>query len=198
MDTIDFVKTLKPLYTGTRNVEEVNVGSGTFLSIEGEGEPGGMVFQEAIQILYATVYTLKFAVKHEGRVDFKVCKLETLWFSDPSVTPRSQWRWLLLVRVPDAITSKDVAATRKTVMEHKGIDATAVKRAAWKEGRAVQLLHVGPYDRMPDTYTRLAAFAAERDLAVSCPGHEIYLSDPRTTAPEKLRTLVRMPVKRRK
>ncbi|MCX5757811.1 MAG: GyrI-like domain-containing protein [Candidatus Hydrogenedentes bacterium] len=198
MDAIDFVKTLKTLYTGSHTAEEVCVDSGTFLAVEGEGEPGGTAFVEAIQIMYAAVYTLKFAVKHEGRVDFKVCKLEALWFSDPAVTPRSQWRWRLLVRVPDAITSKDLAATRKTLMERKGIDATTVKRVTWKEGRAVQLLHVGPYDGLPDTYARLAAFAEERGLAVSCPGHEIYLSDPRATAPEKLRTLVRMPVKRRK
>jgi hypothetical protein len=196
METTDFSKTLKDLYTATRKVKEVVADSGTFLAVEAQGAPGGDAFQNAIMCLYSTVYTMKFGMKEQGTLDFKVGKLECLYLSVPGKTPMSQWCWRMLLRVPDEITAKDLTQVRKAIAERKQLDTSAVKRLRWKEGRAVQVLHVGPYDQVGQTYRQLHAYAAEHGLAVTGPAHEIYLSDPRRVAPEKLKTIVRLPVKR--
>lgn len=198
METIDFAKTLKHLYTAKRRIEEVNAGPGTFFAVDAKGPPGGDAFQKAIQSLYSTVYTVKFTLKHAGVLDFKVAKLECLYLSDPQKTPISEWQWRVLVRVPDAVTSKHLADAKKALKERNGLATAAVRRIRWKEGRAVQVLHVGPYDQVGPTYCQLDAFAREQGLVPQCPAHEIYISDPRRLAPEKLKTIVRLPVKQRR
>ncbi len=194
METIDFAKTLKHLYTANRRIEEVNAEPGTFFAVDAQGRPGGEAFQKAIQCLFGAVYTVKFTMKYEGIVDFKVGKPECLYLSDPQKTPISEWQWRLLIRVPDAVTSKHLADAKKVLKERKGLDTAAVRRIRWKEGRAVQVLHVGPYDQVGATYCQLDAFAREQGMVPQCPAHEIYLSDPRRVAPEKLKTIVRLPV----
>lgn len=196
MEVVDLGKTLKHLYAAKREVEEINVEQGTFLTVEGQGAPGGAAFQEAIQCLYGTAYTVKFTLKREGVLDFSVGKLECLYLSDPGKTPKSEWRWRFLVRVPDAVTSAHVAQAQQALKERKGLDASAVKRIRWKEGRAVQVLHVGPYDQVGAAFGQLDAYARERGLAAQGPAHEIYISDPRRIAPENLKTIVRLPVKK--
>jgi len=196
MPPIDFAKSLKDLYRATRNVQEVVADRGVFLAVEGQGPPGGEAFQAAIQALFPVVYTIKFTLKRAGTVDFKVGALECLYLSCPDETPMHQWRWRLLLRIPEQVTSAALAQTKRALREKKGLDATAVTRLRWKEGRAIQVLHVGPYDAVSQTYAALHAYAAEHGLAACGPAHEIYLSDPRRTAPEKLKTIVRLPVKR--
>jgi len=197
MATIDFTKSLKDLYTATKTIQEVRPGTGTFLAVDGQGEPGGTAFQDAIRDLYTVAYTLKFACKLGGGCDFKVNKLEGLYFSDPAATPKAQWQWRLLVRIPDEVSSKHVADARRAVREKKGLDVASVKRLRWKEGPALQVLHVGPYDQVGPTYAQLEAFAQAEGREVSCPAHEIYLSDPRMTPPERIKTIVRLAVKKR-
>ena len=196
MQSIDFARTLKDLYTAARKVKEVLAETGTFFAVEGEGTPGGEAFQHAIQCLFSTAYTVKFALKQQEAVDFKIGKLECLYLSDPAETPMPQWRWRILLRVADAVTAKDLAQAKKVLRDKKGLDASTVKRIRWKEGRAVQVLHVGPYDQVGQTYGQLQAYAEQHGLVTRCPAHEIYLSDPRRTAPEKLKTIVRLPVKK--
>lgn len=158
--------------------------------------PGGEAFQAAIQQLFPVVYTLKFGLRDEKQLDFKVGKLECLYLSPPGQTPMDQWQWRLMMRIPDEFSAKDLATAKKTVREKNGTDTSAVKRLRWKEGRAVQVLHVGPYDQVAPSYQLLHAFAVEQGLAIArCAAHEIYLNDPRRTAPEKLKTICRMPVK---
>jgi hypothetical protein len=194
--SIDFAKALKDLYTATSKVKEVTAEAGTFFAVEEQGAPGGEAFGHAIQRLFSTAYTVKFALKEQGTVDFKVGKLECLYLSDPAETVMSQWRWRMLLRVADAVTAKDLAQAKKMLREKKGLDAAAVKRIRWKEGRAVQVLHVGPYDQVGQTYRQLQAYAEQHALVPKGPAHEIYLSDPRRVAPEKLKTIVRLPVKK--
>jgi hypothetical protein len=196
METIDFGKALKHLYTAKRRIEEVEAKTGTFFVVEGQGKPGGDAFHEALGWLFATTYTAKFMLKFEGAVDFKVSKLECLYLSAPDKTPMAEWRWRFLLRVPDTVTAGHLAKVRKTLKERKGLDTKAVKRIRWKEGRALQVLHVGPYDEVGPIYCQLEAHAREHGLAVQCPAHEIYLNDPRRVAPEKIRTIVRLPVKK--
>jgi hypothetical protein len=198
MKTIDFAKTHKELYTATRKIKEVSADAAVYLAVESQGEPGGRAFQDAIMALYSAVYTLKFSLKHAGRMDFKVAKLECLYFSDPAETPRDQWRWQLLVRVPEELTAADLTAAKKAIREKGKGDAAAVKRLRLKGGRALQVLHVGPYCRLCESYGPLMAHAAEQGLTLSGPAHEVYLSDPRRVAPEKLKTIIRLPVAKRR
>jgi hypothetical protein len=194
MEIIDYSKTLKQLYTATTEIQEVNVETGIFLAVEGQGEPGGEVFQNRIQCLYATAYTLKFTLKYDGVLDFKMGKLECLYLSEPAKTPMKEWRWRFLLRVPEGLTPQHLAQAKKSLKERKGLDAAVVKRIRWKEGRALQVLHVGPFDQVAATYARLVAYAQQHGLQTQCAGHEIYLSDPRRVAAEKLKTIVRLPV----
>jgi hypothetical protein len=197
MKTFDYAKSLKDLYTATGKVKEVLAGKGVFLAVEGKGAPGGSAFQEAIGCLYTTAYVLKFALRYEGTIDFKIPKLECLYLSDPRKTKMSQWRWRLLLRLPDAASAKDVTATKKLILAKKGLDVSAVKRTAWNEGRAVQVMHVGPYDQVGPIHQELHEYAKDHGLKVAGPAHEIYISDPRATAPERLKTIVRLAVKKK-
>jgi len=197
MKQIDFSKELKDLYTAKEKIQEVMPGRGTFIAVESKGEPGGTAFQNAIQQLFSVVYTLKFMLKNAGLLDFKVNKLECLWFSDPKTTPMSEWGWRVMARIPDEVDGKDVKAAQKIVKDRKGIDVSGAKRIRWKEGRAIQMLHVGPYEQFERTYNKLMAYAEENSLSFDGPAHEIYMNDPRMTAPERLKTIVRLGVKKR-
>jgi hypothetical protein len=146
--------------------------------------------------MFTTVYTLKFACKAEGLFDFKVSTLECLYLSPPE-TPMAEWQWRLLSRIPNEVLGPMVTTIKKTIAEKKGLDVSAVKRLRWKEGSALQVLHVGPYDQVCETYNQLMEHAAQHGLVVGGPAHEIYLSDPRRVAPEKLRTIVRLGVKKK-
>jgi hypothetical protein len=196
MNVVDFSKELKSLYTAKRKPQEVVAGSGTFLSVDGQGAPGGQAFQQAMPQLYAVAYTMKFGLREAKGVDFKIGRLECLYLSPPKETPFKQWKWRFLLRIPDEFSAKDLNTVKKMLREKKGLDTSAVKRLRWKEGRAVQVLHVGPYDEVGPVYEQLDAFAREHGLVTACPAHEIYLSDPRRVAPEKLKTIVRLSAKK--
>ena len=197
MKTIDFKKTHKDLYTATRKVKEVAVTKGTYLAVDGVGDPAGEAFHAAIQSLYTLAYTAKFTLKKQGVIDFGVPSLEALWpEADYQKLARAMWRWQLLLRIPDQVTAALLKPVRKSVLERKGLDARSVKRIAMAEGRCLQVLHVGRYDQVGAVYQALAAEAAARGLAPRRHGHEIYLSDPRRVAPERLKTIVRLPVAR--
>ena len=126
--------------------------------------------------------------------NFAVSKLECVWEDDPKRTPIEQWRWRLLIRVPAAVTVTRLKEAKQALRD-KGRDADAVQRVTWKEGRALQTMHVGPYDRVSVTYTRLGERAEELGLDPVGPGHEIYISDPRRVAPERCKTIVRLGVR---
>lgn len=195
MDRIDFKRTQRDLYSATGKIKPVEAQEAAFLCVDGQGEPGGEAFQQAIQGLYSVAYTLKFAVKEAGVIDFVVAPLESLWYDDPKQVPdMSKWRWKVLIRIPDEVTPEQVQDARDAVREKKGIDVSNVMAIRWDEGSCLQTMHLGPYDQVAPTYVKLDAEAEEKGMAVSGPGHEIYLSDPRRVAPEKLKTIVRMPV----
>lgn len=196
MEKLDFSKTHKELYTAKQSVKEITADVGTYIYVDGKGEPGGADYMTAIQQLYPLVYTLKFTHKTAGDFDFTVGKIECLWYDDPAEVPMNQWRWRLMIRVPDAITKGELEKTKKQVTNDKGQDVSLVQHGKMREGRCLQVLHVGPYEKEDETYAKIHAFAAEVGLALNGPAHEIYLSDPRRTAPEKLKTIVRMPVKK--
>ncbi len=194
-DKIDFSKIYKELYTASAKVKEVEAGPGVFLSIKAQGEPGGAVFQKAIEKMYSLAYTAKFAVMKPKNMDFKVSNLECLWFmTDPENTPREEWTWQLLVRIPETLTADQLELAREEVRKKRGLDTSDIERISWQEGKAVQMMHVGPYDKVGEAYQKLDQSAREKGLTPRCPAHEIYISDPRRVAPEKIKTIVRLPV----
>jgi hypothetical protein len=191
---VDFRAAYPTLYKAGRSVDEVRVAKGVFLAVDGQGEPGGAAFQEAINKLYSLAYTAKFDIKAASGRDFSVPPLECLWPEGLCDRPRSEWRWRLMLRVPAWLTEQALGRARRIVRERKGFGTDEVRRVAWAEGRSLQVLHVGPYDGVAKSYERLGETAAARGLRFSGPGHEVYLSDPRRTAPEKIRTIVRVGV----
>jgi len=193
---VDYKKSHPELYRAGRQVSELRPPSSTFLAVDGVGEPGGPTFQDAIRQLFTLAYSLKFAMKKAGASDFTLPALECVWPDNVCGKPRAEWKWRLMLRVPTCVKSRPLERVRKTLLEEKGIVANDVKRVTWAEGRALQVLHVGPYDRVGAAYQALEAEAAARKLRCVGPAHEVYLSDPRRVQASRLKTIVRMAVKR--
>ena len=128
--------------------------------------------------------------------DYKVCHLEGLWWGFEEMERQDTWRWKLLIRVPDFISGGDLKAAAAALKKKgKGELPVEVRLETLKEGRCVQVLHTGPYSDEGSTMARMKAVAESNGLSFAGAHHEIYLSDPRRVVPEKLRTILRMPVK---
>jgi hypothetical protein len=182
----------------------VEVPEMNFLMVDGKGMPeASATFQDAAAALYGLSYTLKFLFtdrpKPRGYVEHVVGPLEALWWMTGKAafdTKRPQaWRWTLMIRQPEHVTARHLADAVKKLKAKKDtplIDQVRLERMT--EGPCVQLLHRGPYDAEQDTIARMATFATEHGLRMKGRHHEIYFNDPRRTAPEKIRTLLRLPV----
>ncbi|RYE24565.1 MAG: hypothetical protein EOP51_06955 [Sphingobacteriales bacterium] len=207
MEKLDLAKLYKPYYTAKAKPELVDIERAQYLSITGKGDPSGDAFATSVQGIYATAYDLKFHYKAEGK-DFVVAKLEGLWHFDeqkfkgveiddsPNKVPRSEWEYSLLIRLPEYVCHEQVKSSIENVVLKKGIfAANEVEYFEMREGKCVQMLHVGPFDKEPETLKQIKAFCDEHELKRNGLHHEIYLSDFRKTAPEKLRTILREPVK---
>ncbi|MGE5647984.1 MAG: GyrI-like domain-containing protein [Acidobacteriota bacterium] len=198
-EKVDLYKLHKADYAASKEPAFVEIKTAKYLTVEGRGEPGGEAFQSSVGALYQAAYTIKMTKKFAGR-DYKVCTLEAQWWSDDpekcfAALPKAEWRWKLMIRIPDFITAADLkAAVAKCIEKGKGGPVEKVRIESIKEGRCVQALHVGPYDQEGETAERMAAFATAKGLAPRGPHHEIYLSDPGRVAPERLKTILRQPV----
>lgn len=178
----------------------VEVPPMTFLQIDGHGSPDGSAYARAVEALYALSYPVKFASKAAGR-DYVVCPLEGLWWSDRMAAfaerAKDEWSWTMMIRQPDWITPDDVEAVRERATA-KAPAAADVRLAELDEGLSVQFLHQGPFEDETEPIARLhEEYLPEHGLVETGHHHEIYFSDPRRTAPARLRTLVRQPVARR-
>jgi hypothetical protein len=199
MTKLDLKKELKELYTAKKKPEIVDVPPGRFLSVLGRGAPEGDEYAASIGALYSLSYTLKFMSKEEGQ-DFVVMPLETLWwFDDPTASadevPREKWNWKTMIRQPDFIKVDTVERIKPEVAQKKQIHA--VKETVLEsldEGLSAQIMHIGPYSDEKPTILRLMKFITENSYRTSGRHHEIYLSDPNRTAPERLKTIIRLPV----
>jgi hypothetical protein len=172
--------------------------------IDGHGEPGGPSFQAAFGALYPVAYTLHFALKRRG-VTARVGAAEGLyWFGDTEgpITPdeferhtRADWSWRLLLPVPEAATSDEIESAFAEVARKKAPEALSRLRVEpWAEGRVAQTLHLGTYATEPPTIAALHAAIAGAGLRPRGCHHEIYISDPNRTAPDRLKTIIRQPV----
>lgn len=200
MKTIDLKKELKPFYTASAAKPVlVDVPPMNILAVDGMGDPSGPGFQEAVGTLYSVAYTMKFAFKKEKSVDYPVMALEGLWDADDigdfAGGRRENWKWTVFIVHPDIIAETDVARTVDAVKaKTKFPRFPEVRFERFVEGRAAQILHVGPYSAEGPTIERLHRFVNEQGLKFRGRHHEIYLGDPRRAAPEKLRTILRHPV----
>jgi hypothetical protein len=196
---LDLYKTHKDEYATTKQPILLQMKPGRYFAISGQGAPGGDSFTARIGALYAVAFTVKMTYKLSGLQDYAICKLEGQWFfdEDPAKVPRDQWRWKLLIRTPDFVTKTDLAkATAALLKSGKPAEVKDVRLETIKEGRCVQMLHVGPYERERETVAKMRLLAEEKGLLLSGPLHEIYLSDPRRVPPERMKTILRQPVKK--
>jgi hypothetical protein len=203
MEKIDFKKTMKPLFQASdKKVSFIEVPVLKYLMVKGKGSPEHIDFMHAIEALYGAAYTLKFMLKDQkpaGYYDFVIPPLEALWCMDCGtfdVSKPEEWLWTAMIMQPDYITEsllKDAVTAlkkKKTVHSADKLDLTVLK-----EGKAIQMMHIGPYNEVGKTYTILEQELKADKKIITGAGHEIYLSDPRKVAPEKLKTIVRMPYK---
>jgi hypothetical protein len=199
LEKIDLYKLHKAEYAAGKKPALVDLKPANYLVIEGQGAPGGTLFTASVGALYGVAYTIKMTHKFAGRQDYGVCKLEGQWWSDASPdfgkVPKDQWRWKLLIRTPDFVSADDLEKAVAVLLKRgKPEDVKQVRIESLAEGRCVQMLHVGPYEKEPETVALMREFAGNRDLKLAGPHHEIYLSDPRRVAPERLKTILRLPV----
>ncbi len=199
-DKIDLCKLHKDQYATPKSPVLVTMNEAVYLTISGRGAPDGPEFGEKIGALYGVAYTLKMTHKFAGLQDYAVGKLEAQWWTDgqptafAKVTP-DQWNWRLMIRTPEIVKPTEVSdAIAALQKKGKTPHADQVRLEAITEGLCVQMLHVGPYDQEPVTITAMQTFAERQGMALHGRHHEIYLSDPRRVPPEKLKTILRMPV----
>jgi hypothetical protein len=201
MKKIDLKKQDKELYNpSTRAFALLEVPPMHFLMIDGQGDPNtSQAFQEAVDALYGVAYTLKFASKKAGELDWVVQPLEGLWWTGDMepFTPEDKgaWRWTLMIRQPDHLTEAMVQAAMEEVKVKKDPPALPKLRfETFHEGLSVQIMHIGPYAEEAPTIAKMHAFIQEQGYAPRGKHHEIYLSDPNRTAPERLKTVLRQPI----
>ena len=211
MKILDLKKQFKHLYQpSAKKIEAVQVPKLQFAMIDGAIEKGqapgtSPIFAEATQALYGLSYTLKFMLKKRetNAIDYPVMALEGLWWVEDGffdITVKDNWFYTLMMMQPEVITQELFEEAREQVRKKKGSSEMLSKArlAHFEEGLCVQVMHIGPYATEPATIERMKEFMNENGLRdnVGSRGkhHEIYLSDPRKAAPDKMKTVLRHPV----
>lgn len=194
---VDFRRELRELYTATARPAWVDVPELDYLMVDGHGDPNtSPEYVEAVSTLYTVAYATKFAVRQAGGIDYTVMPLEGLWWvpdmSRFTMKDKAAWDWTMMIVQPVEVTDEllDLAKAKAAA---KGLPGERVRRQRWAEGRAAQVLHLGPYGAEGPTIAALHAFIADQGLRRTGKHHEVYLGDPRRAAPEKLRTILRQP-----
>ncbi|MBI9043596.1 MAG: GyrI-like domain-containing protein [Anaerolineaceae bacterium] len=203
MEKIDYKKQLKNLYgPSTKKPVIVDVPEMNFLMIDGHGDPNTSIeFKQAVSSLYPLAYGLKFAVKKRKEIDFGVLPLEGLWWAeemaDFSVDDKSNWDWTLMIMQPEFVTAELVEEITAEVARKKNPEALAkIRFETYHEGSSVQLMHIGPFADEGPNIARMHAFAEEEGYHLAGKHHEIYLKDFTKTAPERMKTILRQPIKK--
>ena len=205
----DFKKEHKELYAPKKGPGIIEVPPVTYVAVRGSGDPNeeGGAYQQAIAVLYAISYTIKMSKKGsrqiEGYADFVVPPLEGFWWQDAvegvDYAHKEAFNWIAVIRLPDFVTREVFGWAVEEAASKKKIDCSIAEYLRVREGLCVQCLHVGSYDDEPATVEAMDAFAREQgyeiDLSEERRHHEVYLSDARKVAADKLKTIVRHPIK---
>lgn len=202
MRKVDHRKELRHLYgPPVTEVVEVVVPPMNFIMVDGQGDPNtAAAYREAVEALYAVAYALKFMIKRGPQeVDYKVMPLEGLWWMEDmsqfSMAVKDQWLWTSLIMQPDLVSEASFEEAVRQVEVKKGLPAlNRMRFERYHEGLSAQIMHVGPYAAEAPTIQRLHQYIAERGCQRRGKHHEIYLSDPGRTAPERLKTVIRQPM----
>jgi len=202
MQKLDLKKTLKPYYNAKSAPAFVEVPAMNFLMIDGTGNPNtAPEYADAVQTLYSVAYTLKFKVKKEMAIDYPVMALEGLWWTEDmnlfSADKKDDWLWTMMISIPDFITCELVEAAKAEAGKKKSLAALPrLRLETFTEGLSAQLMHIGPYSAEAPNIQRLHEFIHANGYSFKGKAqkhHEIYLSDPRKSAPEKMKTIIRQP-----
>ena len=198
MSKYDFAKEMKTYYKAPTKPQLVELNKGKFLTILGKGEPAGDAFVSAVESLFPLAYGIKKICKSNDQ-DFGVPKLEGLWWVEDGKNAleinRSEWYWKLMIQMPHFATNEMYETAKVETFKKKKLDLiNSIQYEEYDEGKVVQVTHIGPYSTEPETIAKLFAFMNDQGLSVSGLHHEIYISDPRKTEPEKMKTILRYPV----
>ena len=207
----DFKKEYKEFYMPKAKPELVNVPKANYIAVRGKGNPNeeGGAYQQAVSVLYAVAYTLKMSYKSDYRIEgffeYVVPPLEGFWWQDGikgvDYSNKDSFCWISVIRLPDYVTNKDFDWAVEAAEKKKKLDCSAAEFLTMEEGLCVQSMHIGPFDDEPATVAVMDAYlnenGYENDLTDTRLHHEIYLSDARKTPPEKWKTVIRHPVKRK-
>lgn len=203
MEKLDLKKARRALFTAPRDrFVPVEVPRVSYLMADGHGDPNATpAYRQAVESLYATAYAVKFACKAEGR-DFVVAPLEGLWSApDPaSFTARRkhEWDWTMMIMMPDHVDEARFLAAKEKAARKLGVLPGTLRLESLEEGLCLQALHVGSYDSEgPLLATLHGEIMPAGGYDFAGPHHEVYLGDPRKVSPERLRTVIRQPVRKR-
>ncbi len=207
----DFKKEYKEFYMPKNKPEIVNVPKANYIAVRGKGNPNETdgAYQKAIGVLYSVAYTLKMSYKTDYKIngffEYVVPPLEGFWWQDGidgdvDYTDKSTFNWISVIRLPDFVTKADFEWAVETATKKKKLDCSSAEFVTIDEGLCVQIMHVGAYDDEPATVAIMDEFLSENGYANDFSDvrlhHEIYLSDARKVAPEKLKTVVRHPIRK--
>lgn len=202
-EKIDLFKLHKDQYIAPKQPQLVEIREAQYLAVSGRGEPGGEEFTAKIGALYGVAYTMKMTRKFDGKQDYTIGKLEGQWWldgerTDFATTDPKLWNWKLLIRTPNFIRDDELdEAVEKLLKKGKEPQVRQLALESFAEGLCVQMLHIGPYEKEPETILKMVNFAEQQDLEFHGRHHEIYLSDPRRIPPERLKTILRHPVRKK-
>lgn len=207
----DYKKEYKEFYLPKKKPEIVTVPKMNYIAVKGCGDPNKEdgEYKNSISILYALAFTIKMSkltdYRIEGYFDYVVPPLEGFWWQQGSMqidySRKDAFQWISVIRLPDFVSEKDFNWAKQQVKAKKGIDCSNAQFLTIEEGLCVQIMHIGSYDDEPDTITLMDKFIKENgyinDFSNTRMHHEIYLSDARRVAPEKLKTVIRHPIRKK-
>ncbi len=205
----DFKKEYREFYMPPKKPTIVTVPEMNYIAVRGEGDPNieGGEYKKAIGLLYGIAFTIRMSKKGsrriEGYFDYVVPPLEGLWRQDGTCgidyAHKEDLRWISLIRLPDFVTREDVEWAKEEAADKKKADFSGVEFLTYDEGLCVQCMHIGSYDDEPATVQLMHEFMEREgyslDITQSRQHHEIYLSDARKVSPDKLKTVIRHPIK---
>ncbi len=209
--SFDFKKEYKEFYMPKNKPEIVNVPKANYIAVRGKGDPNipDGQYQRAIGILYGVAYTLKMSYKTDyqiqGFFEYVVPPLEGFWWQEGTVGVdygrKEEFHWISVIRLPDFVTKNDFDWAVETASKKKKMDCSKAEFLTVEEGLCVQIMHIGSFDDEPESVERMNAFLKEQgyqnDLGEERLHHEIYLSDARKVAPERWKTVIRHPIKKK-
>lgn len=207
----DFKKEYKEFYMPKNQPVIVEIPPMNYIAVRGKGDPNEEdgAYKKAMGVLYSVAYTLKMSYKGgrriEGFFEYVVPPLEGFWWQDGvdgiDYGEKASFRWISAIRLPEFVTEEDFAWAVAEAGRKKKLDCSGAEFLHVEEGLCVQMMHMGPFDEEPASVARMDAFLAqegyENDFAAGRHHHEIYLSDARRVAPEKWKTVIRHPIRRK-